>query len=140
VQQLEEVVNPALATGKIVLTDRFNDSTVAYQGAARGLGTDAVQQLCDWVCGPTVPALTFLLDLPVEEGFKRQLDRMETETLEFHFRVREAFISLATSMLRQCFAIIAECYIPTNMGLMKPLPGEKPSLGPPAGHISAVNS
>jgi dTMP kinase len=98
-QQLEEIVNPALATGKIVLSDRFNDSTVAYQGAARGLGANAVQQLCDWVCGPTVPAVTFLLDLPVEEGFKRaarrQLDRMETEAVEFHCHVREAFRDLA---------------------------------------------
>jgi dTMP kinase len=104
-QHIEEVIRPALNTGHIVLCDRFNDSTIAYQGAARGLDFAEIQQFCDLVCREIQPKLTLLLDLPPEEGFKRIRnlfkqetvvgDRFEAEQLDFHARVRQAFLDLA---------------------------------------------
>lgn len=95
VQQIEEVIKPALAQGKIVLCDRFNDSTIAYQGVARGLGFERVQQLCRLVCD-FEPALTFFLDVDPLVGLGRARnaraeDRIEKEALLFHQKVREGF-------------------------------------------------
>lgn len=99
-QNLQEHIIPALSQNKIVLCDRFNDSTVAYQGVARGLGVELVAQLCDSVCQGVSPNLTFFLDLDPIEGLKRtkklhkkhagagELDRIESEALEFHQKVR----------------------------------------------------
>lgn len=100
-QQIEEEIGPALTTGKIVICDRFNDSTVAYQGYARGLGFKFVQDLCEKICGDVLPDLTFYLDLDPKKGFERAhlenrvLDRIEKEKIEFHKKVREGFLSLA---------------------------------------------
>lgn len=100
-QHIEQVIKPALAKDKIVLCDRFNDSTIAYQGGARGLGMDKIQSLCLGVCGDTQPDLTFFLDvdpaigLNRAKGQQRVLDRMEKEHLDFHAKVREAFLQLA---------------------------------------------
>ncbi|MBA3957083.1 MAG: dTMP kinase [Parachlamydiaceae bacterium] len=106
-QHLEELIKPALQAGKIVLCDRFNDSTVAYQGFARGLGESTVQQMCDLVCGDVQPSLTIFLDIDPLEGLRRtrhafkenadpgQLDRMESEKLDFHQRVRQGLLHLA---------------------------------------------
>lgn len=106
-QHLEELIEPSLKAGKIVLCDRFNDSTIVYQGIARGLGKDYVEKLCLLVCGSTVPSLTFFLDLEPELGLKRTLrlqkeharegigDRIESESLQFHRQVREGFLQLA---------------------------------------------
>jgi dTMP kinase len=106
-QHVEELIRPALEEGKIVLCDRFNDSTIAYQGAARGLDPIVVQEWCRLVSGQTVPQLTFFLDVSPEIGLARtqrlqkdhaqegQLDRIEVETLDFHRRVQQAFLSLA---------------------------------------------
>lgn len=106
-QHIEELIWPALEAGQIVLCDRFNDSTVAYQGAARGLPVQKVQQFCQLVCGPVQPHLTLFLDVDPAVGLSRthrltkenaasgQLDRIESETLEFHERVRQSFLQLA---------------------------------------------
>lgn len=106
-QHIEELILPALKKGSIVLCDRFNDSTVAYQGFARGLGADFVKGLCQSVCGEVKPALTLFLDLDPTIGLHRtkrivkenagkdEADRIEAESLEFHQKVREAFQTLA---------------------------------------------
>lgn len=106
-QHIEEIIQPALIAGKIVLCDRFNDSTVAYQGVARRLDSAYVQQLCQLVCGAIQPHLTFFLDVEPEVGLKRSqkvdkeqaasgvLDRIESQTLTFHQAVQEAFRQIA---------------------------------------------
>lgn len=106
-QHIEELIRPALAAGKIVLCDRFNDSTIAYQGAARGLDNKYVEQLCRLVCGEIEPQLTLFLDVDPEIGLQRtrlltkeqaaagQLDRIEVEALGFHQSVQKAFQALA---------------------------------------------
>lgn len=93
-----KVVAPALARGEVVVCDRFEDSFVAYQGYARGLGAAAMRELSAWATGDLSPDLTILLDLPVAEAFARvagQLDRVERESLEFHEKVREGFLAIA---------------------------------------------
>lgn len=106
-QHIEEKILPALQSGKIVLCDRFNDSTVAYQGGARGLGVKYVQQMCSLVCGPVLPQLTLFLNVPPEVGLTRsrnvhkeqagkgELDRIESETLSFHRKIQETLKVLA---------------------------------------------
>lgn len=101
-QHISQLVRPALDEGRTVLCDRFGDSTVAYQGAARGMGMDVVRALHDAVCGATRPDLTFLLDLPAEEGLRRARGRpvegntrLEEEDLRFHRRVRSGFLRIA---------------------------------------------
>lgn len=96
-QNTERVIRPHLAQGGIVLCDRFIDSSIAYQGVARGLGRDTVAHLNSFATGGLKPDLTFLLDLPPEIGLTRQTDknRMESESLDFHRRVREGFLTEA---------------------------------------------
>lgn len=106
-QHIEEVIAPAIAEGKVVLCDRFNDSTIAYQGIGRNLGTDFVQDLCLSVCGATIPDLTIFLDVDPKLGLMRtkktakenaaagEVDRIEAEKIEFHQNVRKAFEQLA---------------------------------------------
>jgi dTMP kinase len=99
VQHLDQSILPALREGKIVLCERFNDSTVAYQGCARGLGIDYVEHLCAFLIDP--PDFTLLLDIDPEEGMRRkknqrkQADRIEQEDLQFHREVRRGFLFLA---------------------------------------------
>lgn len=98
-QHIFEVIGPALEARKIVLCDRFNDSTIAYQGAARGLGMEKVGQFCEFVSQGLKPNLTIYLDLDPEVGLSRAAkvrtqDRIESETLLFHRRIREAFLSI----------------------------------------------
>ena len=100
-QHLDQVIKPALLKGVTVLCDRFNDSTIAYQGYARGLGVEAVEQLCKLVCGDSVPDLTFYLDIDPKLGMERAIrqqrvmDRMETEQIAFHEKVRQGFLKIA---------------------------------------------
>lgn len=105
-QLVEEVVRPALEGGTSVLCDRFMDSSVAYQGWARGLGEGLVGELGAFAVGDAVPDRTFLLDLPVAEGFargperreaggERSRDRLELEDRAFHERVREGYLRIA---------------------------------------------
>lgn len=98
---VRHVIRPALRDGRIVLCDRFADSSVAYQGGGRGLGVERVEQLNALATGDTRPARTILLDLPAEEGLSRvgrradPRDRMEQEALDFHCRVRRTYLDLA---------------------------------------------
>jgi dTMP kinase len=95
-QNVDEVILPALAAGKIVLCDRFTDSTLAYQGAARGLGADVVYDIDRIACRGLVPHLTLLIDIDTETGLARaERNRMEEQPLAFHRAVREAFRQLA---------------------------------------------
>lgn len=106
-QHLSELIKPALQDGRIVLCDRFNDSTIVYQGIARGIGADKVAQFCALVSEGSEPDVTFYLDVDPVEGLKRTakthkdtasegiLDRIESETLDFHKKVQEGFLTLA---------------------------------------------
>jgi len=103
-QHVKNVIAPALAEGKIVLCDRFFDSTTAYQGGARGIDGAVVEALNDFAVAGCRPRLTFLLDLTPEAGFRRtgkrpetqgEYDRFEEEDLAFHRRVRESFLAIA---------------------------------------------
>ena len=92
------VIRPALERGAVVLGDRYIDSSLAYQGAARSLGVDEVASLSAWATQGLYPSLTFLLDLPPEVGARRRTDapdRMERESMDFHERVRHEYLRLA---------------------------------------------
>jgi dTMP kinase len=94
------VLRPALDAGEVVITDRFVDSSLAYQGAGRTIPLDDVRMLSRWATQGLVPDLTVLLDLPPEDGLARArgravADRMESESLDFHQRVRQTFRALA---------------------------------------------
>lgn len=98
-QHVEKLIAPALEKGQIVVCDRYFDSTMAYQGYARGLGMEFVEQVNKLSVGKVVPDLTLLYDIPVAEGMARkatrELDRIEQEALEFHQRVREGYLLIA---------------------------------------------
>jgi dTMP kinase len=101
-QHTAAVLLPALAAGEVVVTDRFTDSSLAYQGAGRQLARDEVARLSRWATAGLVPALTVLLDLPPATGLARArgraaADRMEAQSLEFHERVRQTFRELAAA-------------------------------------------
>ena len=97
-QHVEEVIKPALARGIWVVSDRFTDSSYAYQGGGRQLGSDAVAALERQVLGGFRPDLVIILDLDVQAGLERasnvsEADRFESEEREFFERVRAAFVS-----------------------------------------------
>ncbi len=97
-EHVASVIEPALARGSVVVTDRFVDSSLAYQGTGRGLRSLEIAQLNSWATGGRLPDLTVLLDMPPEAGLGRRArsaDRLEAEPLEFHRRVRAGFLSLA---------------------------------------------
>lgn len=92
-----QVIRPALAEGAVVITDRYLDSSLAYQGVARGLGVDAVAHLSLWGTDSLLPDLTVVLDIDPAVGLGRltERDRLEREPLEWHRTVRQAFLDLA---------------------------------------------
>jgi dTMP kinase len=102
-QHVAEVIRPELAAGRIVLCDRFSDSTIAYQGYGRGLDLPSLRAADAMARDGVAPDLTFLLDCPVEVGLGRARnrsaagDRFERETLAFHERVRAGFHALAAA-------------------------------------------
>lgn len=99
-QHVDEVVAPALAEGAVVVSDRYTDSSLAYQGAGRDLGVGAVAGLLDWAVGGVVPDLTVLLDVAPQVGRARRSghpDRVEAERDDFHERVRRGFLDLAAA-------------------------------------------
>lgn len=102
VEHVEKVIRPALADSKIVISDRFIESTIAYQLGGRALPEDLVRYV-NWIAAKgLVPDITFLLDIPVEEGLKRaagrgELNRFEKEILNFHERVREKYLEIASN-------------------------------------------
>ena len=112
-QHVEEVIKPGLSQGKIVLCDRFSDSSVAYQGIARGLGQNSVQTLCAAASAGLEPDVTFYLDLDPTLGMqrahkaKRVMDRMESEEQGFHEMVRQGFLKLARENSQRIMVIDA---------------------------------
>jgi dTMP kinase len=95
---VDTLILPALGRGEVVITDRFVDSSVAYQGAGRDLGVREVGELNTWATGGLVPTLTVLVDLPADVGLARRAgvhDRLESESPGFHGAVRDLFLDLA---------------------------------------------
>lgn len=102
-QHVAQVITPGLAAGRLVVCDRFADSTIAYQGYGRGLDLAVVRTIERHARGDLTPALTFVFDCPASEGLARvrrrsqATDRMEGAPLAFHERVRQGFLELAAA-------------------------------------------
>jgi dTMP kinase len=108
-QHVDRVIRPALDAGRVVVCDRFIDSSVAYQGYGRGLGSALVESLNEIATGGLRPGITLLLDVPVETGLRRARsledgdgaaktrDSIGGEAASFHQRVRDGFLAIATS-------------------------------------------
>ena len=98
-EHVETVVLPALERGEVVITDRYVDSALAYQGVGRGLDPVELEHVARWATGDLRPHLTVVLDLEPEHGLGRfsERDRIEGESLAFHQRVRQAFLDLAAA-------------------------------------------
>lgn len=121
VQHIEEVIMPALYQGNIVITDRFSDSTIAYQGYGRDIDLKLIASLDSLATNRLKPDLTILLDIDAESGLRRnreanKKDRLELEDLSFHEKVRRGFISLAAKepgriKLLDCSAGIEEVHM-----------------------------
>jgi dTMP kinase len=99
-QHIREIILPAISRGAIVITDRFTDSTIAYQGFGRGIDQGLIDSIDLIATGRLRPDITILLDLDAEVGLKRnkginKIDRLELEDLEFHQRVRNGYHNLA---------------------------------------------
>jgi len=111
-QLVREIILPAVQDGKIVLCDRFLDSTKVYQGVARQIADDPVTMINEFAVGEIVPDLTVVLDIPPEIGFERikhrvsdMPDRMEQENIEFYGKVREGYLALARSLPERFFVV-----------------------------------
>lgn len=102
-QLVREVIIPSLNSGKIVICDRFYDSTLAYQGYGRGIEIEKIKVINELASSGLVPDLTFLIDIPVEEIYRRRkekygdLDRMENSGVEFYKRVKHGYLEIAKS-------------------------------------------
>lgn len=99
-QHVYEIIKPALERGALVICDRFIGSSVAYQGIARGLGAENISSISAFATGGLTPDRTYILDVDPKIGLARkhdqkELNSMETESLEFHYAVREAFLELS---------------------------------------------
>jgi dTMP kinase len=103
-QLVREVIRPALAAGKIVICDRFLDSTVAYQGYGLGIDIKTIRDIGFFATGGIRPALTILLDLPVKEGLRHRNgseDRIEKRSFSYHQRVRRGYLAQARQAPRR---------------------------------------
>jgi dTMP kinase len=103
------VIKPALDKGDVVITDRYLDSSIAYQGAGRVLQPSEVARISRWATETLTPTLTFIMDLPAEVGLSRlgSTDRLESEPLAFHERVRQEFLNLANVDPERYFVVDA---------------------------------
>lgn len=116
-EHIDRVIGPALEEHKIVLCDRFNDSSVVYQGAARGLGMEKVTQFCSFISQGLTPDLTLYLDVPPQLGLARAKarqghDRIEAETIVFHDRIRQAYLQIHKAQHNRFHLIDAQESIP----------------------------
>ena len=112
-EHVASVIRPALDRGAIVITDRYVDSSLAYQGAGRQLPVEEVERLNRWATGGMTPDLTILLDLPPAAGLSRHApsaDRLESEPIAFHERVRQGFRALAAAEPRRY--LVADAALP----------------------------
>lgn len=115
-QHLMQKVIPAVESGQLVLCDRFVDSSLAYQGAGRGIGVEEVAQLNDFAINGFMPDLTLYLDVDSDTGLQRirqgrqneQMDRLETESIQFHQKVRHAYLKLAKEFPERIVTINAK--------------------------------
>jgi dTMP kinase len=98
-QIVAELIRPALAAGKIVVCDRYADSTMAYQGYGLGLDLDALRAITRFATGGLVPDVTFYIDVPAHVGLTRrqrgETNRLDQKDLDYHARVREGFLKMA---------------------------------------------
>jgi dTMP kinase len=121
-QLMQESILPALSKGKVVICDRFIDSTVAYQGYGRGLDIQIINNANRAATGGLLPDISFLLDIPVEEGLKRknkrETNRFEREELAFHERVRQGYLGLAGADLKRFVLIDARLDRKTIAGII----------------------
>ena len=112
-EHLVNVIEPALKSGKIVICDRFYDSTFAYQGVAHNLGIDKMIELKKIIIGEIEPDITFILDIDPRIGLKRTIkrsnleNRFENHDLKFHNEIRGAFIKIANENKHRCVIINA---------------------------------
>ena len=107
---VEERIRPALARGRVVVCDRYHDSTLAYQGYGGGLDPKWLDRLGRRAIGNLLPSKTVLLDVPIEQGFarlRRAHDRMERKALPFHRRERAGYLKLAKREPRRFFVVDA---------------------------------
>lgn len=117
IMHAERLIKPALAAGKTVISDRFADSTMAYQSYGHGLDPAVIEQVYRLALGDFVPDLTFILDLPPEEGLKRagkrlaaagsDEDRFERLDLDFHRRLRQGYLEIAAKNPGRCLVVDA---------------------------------
>lgn len=117
-QHLTEKILPALAEGKIVLCDRFIDSSLAYQGIGRGIGMDEVLQINEFAIENHMPDATIFFSVSLETGWKRvsqrgQLDRLDQESREFHQRVAEGYEQVKARFAQRMIVIDAEADMET---------------------------
>ena len=112
-EHLIQVIEPALNSGKNVICDRFYDSTYAYQGVAHNLGIDKMEKLKKIIIGDIEPDVTFVLDIDPKVGLKRSLDRsnqenrFESYNIDFHNKIRSAFLEIAKKNKKRCVVIDA---------------------------------
>jgi dTMP kinase len=111
-QHVDQLIRPALAEGKVVICKRFSDATIAYQGYARGLDLDSLEQVNRIATGGLEPDLTLLLDLKAEDGLSRKRedhwDRLESENADFHSKVRKGYLAIARRSPQRVEVIDAE--------------------------------
>lgn len=107
IQHLKEIVEPALAVGRLVVCDRYVDSSLVYQGAARGLGAKYIEEINSVALSKYPPDLTVFLNISPDKAFERKhgadlSDRMEKQGLQFHMKVYEGYLSLLDKYPRIC--------------------------------------
>jgi dTMP kinase len=128
-QHVQEVIQPALERGEVVLCDRFTDATVAYQGHGRGLDLGTITELNRLATGELEPQLTLLIDCPVEVGLGRararieaasgaREERFELESVRFHERVRQGYLALADAAPDRFLVIDGSGDVAQTEGLM----------------------
>ena len=112
-EHLIQVIEPAINSGKNVICDRFYDSTYAYQGVAHNLGIDKMEKLKKIIIGDIEPDVTFVLDIDPKVGLKRSLDRsnqenrFESYNIDFHNKIRSAFLEIAKKNKNRCVVVDA---------------------------------
>lgn len=114
-QHVVETLKPALEAGKLILCDRYLDSSIAYQGGGRELGIDQIWELNQYAIDGLLPDLTIFLDLPVETGLARiekgraeTINRLDEQTTNFHRRVRQAYLTLAERFPKRIVKVNAD--------------------------------
>lgn len=109
-EHMAKVIQPALSRGDVVISDRYVDSFIAYENGGRQLHSDDVLRISQWATDAVVPDLTILLDIAPKTGLSRrgELDRMESQPIDFHERVRASYLELASSEPDRYLVVDAE--------------------------------